>query len=73
MSIQQPIQLKDAIRAKGYTVKQLHERVSKEKAVSYAVIARYCRMIHSRKGDRETWEIIKRNLKEMKVEWRETP
>lgn len=67
-----PIQLKDAIRAKGYTVRQLHERVSKEMNVSYAVMASYCRRINSLRGDRELWDCIKKHLKDMNVDWRET-
>jgi len=67
----QPIQLKDAIREKGYTVKDLHERVSKEIDISYAVMASYCRRINSHRGDKIIWNCIKKHLKDMKVEWRE--
>lgn len=63
------MQLKDALRLKGFKVKDLHERMTKQSAISYAIVAKYCRCWNSKYFDKEIWRRIKENLKEMEVEW----
>lgn len=63
------MQLKEALRLKGYKIRDLYERMIKRYAVSYPTVARYCRCCNRLEFDRVIWSWIMETLKEMEVEW----
>ena len=63
------MQLKEALRLKGYKVKDLYERMAKRYVVSYSTIARYCRCDNFLEFNRVIWSWMREILKEMEVEW----
>lgn len=65
------MQLKQALALKGYTVRDLYEKMSKQYLVNYQIIAKYCRCNNRLRLDKTMWSWIDKTLKEMEVEWNE--
>lgn len=65
------MQLKEALARKGYTVRDLYERMLKRYLVNYQLVAKYCRCTNRSRLDKVMWSWIMETLKEMEVSWNE--
>lgn len=63
------MQLKTILKQKGYKVKDLYDRVSLKRLVSYQMIAKYCRCINKNGWEPRLQAAIESCLAEMGVEW----
>lgn len=63
------MQLKEALRLKGYKVKDLYDRLIKRYLIDYQTVARYCRCSNRSTLNKDVWSWIDVILKEMEVEW----
>ena len=63
------MQLKDALRQKGYRVIDLWERLNRKYLIDYQLCAKYARCNTRNCLDPVVWEKIDECLKEMEVVW----
>lgn len=64
------MQLIVALQQRGYSVRDLYDRVIKHYIVTYSKVGKYARCSSPRPGhDQLLWEYIFDALREMEVEW----
>lgn len=63
------MQLKQVLAAKGYSVRQFWDVMTKDYLLTYQQVARFCRCNNRTKGDPLIWKWIDEKLAELEVNW----